>query len=124
MSGHIHDCTFEKVDAKYLKSAADCENAAVYYKSCACGEKGSVTFEYGTALGHTEGAVVVENNIDPTCTATGSYDNVVYCTVCEKEISRETNNAVENVTDFVGSVTDKIVSGIQDGWNKLFAFFG
>ena len=42
------------------------------------------------ALGHTEGETVVENENAPTCTADGSYDNVVYCTVCEKELSRET----------------------------------
>ena len=32
----------------------------------------------------------LENNVDPTCTETGSYDNVVYCTVCGEELSRET----------------------------------
>ena len=39
---------------------------------------------------HTEGAVVVENNIEPDCVNTGSYDNVVYCSVCDAELSRET----------------------------------
>ena len=42
------------------------------------------------ALGHTAGAVVVENSVDATCTVNGSYDNVVYCTVCEAQVSRET----------------------------------
>jgi len=42
------------------------------------------------ALGHTDGEVVVENNVDPTCTVDGSYDNVTYCTVCNAETSRET----------------------------------
>jgi hypothetical protein len=42
------------------------------------------------ALGHTAGETVVENKVDATCTTGGSYDNVVYCTVCEEEISRET----------------------------------
>lgn len=38
----------EKVDAKYLKSAATCSSPAVYYKSCSvCGEKLTDTFEYG-----------------------------------------------------------------------------
>ncbi|MBQ1977717.1 MAG: hypothetical protein II225_03110, partial [Ruminococcus sp.] len=41
-------------------------------------------------IGHTNGAIVVENNVAPTCTTTGSYDNVVYCTVCGEELSRET----------------------------------
>ena len=42
------------------------------------------------ALGHTAGDVVVENVVDATCTVNGSYDNVVYCTVCGGEVSRET----------------------------------
>ena len=49
-TGHTFDK--EAVDAKYLKSAADCTHAAVYYKSCACGEKGTETFESGEPLGH------------------------------------------------------------------------
>ena len=42
------------------------------------------------ALGHTEGEVVVENNVAPDCVNAGSYDNVVYCTVCDAELSRAT----------------------------------
>lgn len=42
------------------------------------------------ALGHTEGEIIVENNIAPNCTENGSYDNVVYCTVCDAELSRNT----------------------------------
>ena len=41
------------------------------------------------ALGHTAGKVVIENNVAPTYNATGSYDNVVYCSVCGAELSRE-----------------------------------
>ena len=40
------------------------------------------------ALGHTEGAAVEENKNDSTCSAKGSYDSVVYCSVCGVEISR------------------------------------
>jgi len=42
------------------------------------------------ATGHNEGSVVVENNIEPNCVNKGSYDNVVYCTVCNVELSRDT----------------------------------
>ena len=57
-----------------------------------CSVCGEVLKEQETvkALGHVAGETVVKNNVDPTCTATGSYDNVVYCTVCNKELSRET----------------------------------
>ena len=41
---------------------------------------------------HTPLEAVEENHKDPTCTNTGSYDVVVYCSAlgCQKELSRET----------------------------------
>ena len=39
-------------------------------------------------LDHTPGEPVKENEIAPTCLAVGGYDTVVYCTVCQAEISR------------------------------------
>ena len=40
--------------------------------------------------GHTPGEAVHENEVPATCTEPGSYDAVVYCTVCDAELSRET----------------------------------
>ena len=37
---------------------------------------------------HTPAAAVQENVVPATCTAKGSYDSVVYCSVCKKELSR------------------------------------
>ena len=42
------------------------------------------------ATGHTNGDAVTENEVAATCTTDGSYDTVVYCTVCKAEVSRET----------------------------------
>ena len=42
------------------------------------------------ALGHTAGQAVVENEVAADCENAGSYDNVIYCTVCGDELSRET----------------------------------
>ena len=39
---------------------------------------------------HVPGDAVRENEKDVTCTEDGSYDTVVYCTICSAEISRET----------------------------------
>ncbi len=39
---------------------------------------------------HPGTAAVEENRTEPTCTTPGSYDSVVYCSVCDAEISRET----------------------------------
>ena len=69
------------------------------YYVCACGEKAEdaegasiITDESVLdipALGHTPGDAVRENEVAATCTTDGSYDEVVYCTVCKAEISRE-----------------------------------
>ena len=42
------------------------------------------------ATGHSPKAAVEENRVEPTCTADGHYDTVVYCDVCNGELSRET----------------------------------
>ena len=65
-----------------------------------CTEKGYTTYtchcgdEYVAdevdAIGHSPADVVVENSIEATCTTAGSYDNVMYCSVCEVEVSRQT----------------------------------
>ena len=67
-----------KVNADdYLKSAATCTSPAVYYYCCAtCAKKGTATFTYGSALGHTGGtANCVDQAICTRCnTAYGSVD--------------------------------------------------
>ena len=40
-------------------------------------------------LGHTNGAAVKEKEVPATCTTDGSYDEVVYCVVCNAEVSHE-----------------------------------
>ena len=42
------------------------------------------------AKGHVKGEVKIENATESTCEEGGSYDEVVYCTVCNKELSRTT----------------------------------
>ena len=39
---------------------------------------------------HTPGAAVRENEVPATCTKDGSHDEVVYCSVCQTDISRTT----------------------------------
>ena len=40
--------------------------------------------------GHTPADAVEENYVAPTCTENGSKDVVIYCSVCDEEISRDT----------------------------------
>ena len=48
-----HDHNQKITTSTYLKTSANCNNAAVYYYSCTCGEKGTTTFTSGDALEHT-----------------------------------------------------------------------
>lgn len=58
-------------------------------KCSACGE---TLTEQTTipATGHTPASVVEENYVASTCTLNGSVDKVVYCSVCNTELSRIT----------------------------------
>ena len=87
-----HNYTNEIVDAKYLKSAATCTSAAVYYKSCNCGafvaDENANTFEDGKALGHSENA---EGDKAATC------QTQAYCSRCESTYgSTDANNHVKD----------------------------
>ena len=42
------------------------------------------------AKGHVKGEVKIENATEATCEVGGTYDEVIYCTVCNKELSRTT----------------------------------
>ncbi len=87
--------TYEEIEA------LDHDLVQVEAKAATCTEAGYAAYEYCTecdyttyeeiaALGHTEGDEVIENASANTCTEGGSYDKVVYCTVCNEELSRET----------------------------------
>ena len=39
--------------------------------------------------GHIAAEAVIENNIEPTCATEGSYDSVVYCSICGVVLSRK-----------------------------------
>lgn len=78
LADHVYDK--EVVDARYIKSAADCEHPAVYYKTCECGVVGTDTFENGEAIGHN---MVNDAAVPATCTSTGLSDGT-HCSRCGK----------------------------------------
>ena len=59
-------------------------------KHCSVCEAVLVVQEVVEATGHTEGEAVRENEIAPDCVNPGAYDSVIYCTVCEAAVRRET----------------------------------
>ena len=118
-TGHTFDQ--EVVDEKSLKSAADCTQAAVYYKSCSlCGIKSTDEkdiFTYGEALGHdyqpVEGTAVA-----PTCTKAGKEADQK-CSRCEtlitgKEIAATGHTFDQEVVDakYLKSAADCITAAV------------
>lgn len=82
------------------------------------------------ALGHTPGKVVEENRKEPACVAEGSYDEVVYCSVCKKELSRKTHYiealghtpgepVVENEEDKNGSYDEVVYCARENCTHEL-----
>ena len=52
-------------------------------------------------ISHTPGKAVRENEATATCAKEGSYDEVIYCSVCGEELSRETK-AIEKLAHTPG----------------------
>ena len=70
------------------------------------------------ALGHTPGEAVKENEAAPQVGVEGSYDKVVYCTVCHEELSRETVNVPalpDPFTQFSMNVAHRIRTAPENG---------
>ena len=71
----------------YETQAPTCTETGTDERGCPiCYHKETRTTD---ALGHTEAEAVVENRVEPDCITNGSYDSVIYCSVCEAELSRE-----------------------------------
>lgn len=79
---HTHSYTHE------VTQAATCTEYGILTYTCTiCGDSFTV---YENPTGHNLAESVIENKVAATCTIAGSYDSVVYCKVCNEEISRET----------------------------------
>ena len=84
----------------HAKKAADCtQDGYEAYWSCSRCNKlfsdsaGTKEIKAPVVIrktGHTPGSPVVENKIEPKVGQAGSYEEVVYCKTCKKEISRKT----------------------------------
>lgn len=77
---HNYITEIERVPAK-------CTEDGYYVMQCKCGDTKTTTL---TAPGHSPAGAVIENRTESSCTVPGSYDEVVYCTVCTAELSRVT----------------------------------
>lgn len=96
VSGNIFgDFTLFSLKFKVLETTADGDyQVGLTINKLVDDENVTVDFEVieGTVTVHTcqAGETVIENVVDATCTTDGSYDEVTYCEVCGKELSRNT----------------------------------
>ena len=68
------------------------------------------------AKGHTPGTAVRENEHAATCTSAGGNDEVVYCTVCKAELSRESHTTPALGHDY--RVTGRTITIISSTCNR------
>ena len=96
VSGNISgDFTLFSLKFKVLETTADGDyQVGLTINKLVNNDNESIPFEVveGTVSVHTcrAGETVIENVVEPTCTTDGSYDEVAYCEVCDKELSRNT----------------------------------
>lgn len=101
LNAYHHVCSFDRHVAQdsYLIREATCTQAACYYVSCECGEKGEESFYFGDPLGHTPGAWLMDSekhwHLCQVCGATEheaahDYSDFwdVQCNSCSFERSR------------------------------------
>ena len=99
---HTHVFDKEVVDEQYKASGANCTAPAKYYKTCACGEKGTETFENGSAAGHNVGTEWKsdKDNHWNECACGEKANNAAHkdenmdgkCDVCEYNVGTATTN--------------------------------
>lgn len=77
---HVYSTEKERVPAT-------CTVDGYVIMECKCGATDETILD---APGHSPAGAVQENRKEPGCTVPGSYDDVVYCTVCTEELSRTT----------------------------------
>lgn len=87
-----NSCTYSETENcsfgewKVIKEATCTEKGSKERACTVCGYKETAEIEL---KGHNPGETVIENKVEPECEVKGSYDEVVYCTECPKELSRE-----------------------------------
>lgn len=69
-------------------------------------------------VGHSPEEAVKENIVEATCTEDGSYDEVVYCSVCNNELSR--NRVVESGHHKLEYVASNPATCLSEGYEEYW----
>lgn len=101
-------CTSHIWDDGEITTPATCKAEGVKTYTCTNhGCEATKTEPVAKLTTHTPAAAVRENVIAATCQAAGSYDEVVYCSVCKTEISR-TAKTIDQLTTHTDANSDDI----------------
>lgn len=116
---HVHSYVVENASEPYLKTPADCNGGAVYYKSCACGEKGEETFVSGGPVHQYQDTVY-----EATCDGRGyTYHE---CTLCGDSYSDGYTDKLEHSLSYHGAKSPSCLeAGNEEYWtcdlcNRIF----
>ena len=89
-----------------IDSDATCKAAGSKHKECTECEEVLETEEIEKLTTHTPAEAVKENYVDSDCKTEGSYNLVVYCSVCEKKLSSEAKVVEKKEHTPSGWITD------------------
>ena len=82
---HVHNFNVQDTSDTYIKSAATCQSAAVYFYKCnGCTEKSDETYTYGEALDHNYTSSTITTQA--TCSASGVLTYTCSCGSTKMEI--------------------------------------
>ena len=95
--------------------AATCKEAGSRHTECTVCGAVLKTESIAKLTTHTPATAVTENKVDATCTKAGSYDSVIYCSVCDAEISRESKTIAKKAHTSSGWITDKDPTYTEEG---------
>ncbi|MBR6940930.1 MAG: hypothetical protein IKH65_09000, partial [Clostridia bacterium] len=82
--------TFASVDESQVPAGYSLESIFYVENDDGTGYWKVVNKYTGAEHEHTENKPVIENAVDATCTANGSHDEVIYCSICGIELGRIT----------------------------------
>ena len=81
-----------------IDKEATCNQAGSKHKECTKCEEVLETAAIDKLTTHTPGEAKTENFVDSTCKVDGSYEDVVYCSICGVEISRTAKTVAKKTT--------------------------
>lgn len=100
-----------------IEKQPTCTEKGTRVYTCSCGDRYT---EEISPLGHIEQAPVIENKVEPTYEAEGSYDEVVYCARCNEELNRTHKTIAKLIHTHNYKLTDsKEATCIVKGYEKF-----